>query len=85
MTDLAESLVGRGFGVTALAGRGRYNGGARLPAREDYRGVKVARAWATSFGKGSSVGRLADYLTFYVGAAWELLTLPRHDVVMACL
>jgi glycosyltransferase involved in cell wall biosynthesis len=83
MTDLAESLVGRGFEVTALAGRGRYNGGGGLPPREEYRGVKVERAWATGFGKGSVAGRLADYLTFYMGAAWKLLTLPRHDVVMA--
>src|SRR5436309_8845363 len=63
MTDLAESLVGQGFEVTALSGRGRYNGGGRLAPREDYRGVRVERAWATSFGKGSVVGRLADYFT----------------------
>lgn len=83
MTDLAESLAARGFGVTALAGRGRYNGGERLAPRESYRGVRVERAWATSFGKGSVAGRLADYMTFYLGAAWKLMTLPRHDVVMA--
>ena len=83
MTDLAESLVGQGFEVTALSGRGRYNGGGRLAPREDYKGARVERAWATSFGKGSGVGRLADYFTFYLGAAWKLLALPRHDVVMA--
>ena len=83
MTDLAESLVERGFAVTALAGRGRYNGGAGLPAREVYRGVRVERAWATGFGKGSAARRLADYLTFYLGAASKLFTLPRHDVVLA--
>lgn len=83
MTDLAESLVERGLSVTALAGRGRYNGGATLPAREQYRGVRVERAWATSFGKRSVAGRLADYFSFYLGAAWRLLTLPRHDVVLA--
>jgi colanic acid biosynthesis glycosyl transferase WcaI len=83
MTDLAESLVERGLRVTALAGRGRYNGGDPLPPREVYRGVRVERAWATSFGKGSVAGRLADYFTFYCGATWNLLTLPRHDVVMA--
>ncbi len=86
MTDLAESLVGRGIQVTALAGRGRYNGiagGTRLAPREDYRGVRVERAPATNFGKTSVAGRLADYLTFYCGAAWKLITLPRHDVVMA--
>jgi glycosyltransferase involved in cell wall biosynthesis len=84
MTDLAESLVERGLCVTALSGRGRYNGGGdALPAREEYRGVRIRRAWATSFGKRSDAGRLADYFTFYLGAAWNLLTLPRHDVVMA--
>jgi glycosyltransferase involved in cell wall biosynthesis len=83
MTDLAESLVERGLSVTALSGRGLYNGGKSLPAREVYRGVRVERAWATSFGKSSDAGRLADYFTFYLGAAWKLLTLPRHDVVMA--
>jgi hypothetical protein len=84
MTDLAESLVGRGFGVTAVSGRGRYNGGGdRLAPREDYRGVRVERAWSTGFGKGSSAGRLTDYFTFYLGAAWKLLALSRHDVVMA--
>jgi glycosyltransferase involved in cell wall biosynthesis len=83
MTDLAESLAGRGFVVTALAGRGRYNGGDRLAPREEYRGVRIERAWATSFGKRSVAGRLADYFTFYLGATWRLLALPRHDVVMA--
>jgi glycosyltransferase involved in cell wall biosynthesis len=83
MTDLAESLVERGVEVTALAGRSRYNGGPSLPSRELYRGVKVERAWATGFGKGSAAGRLSDYLSFYVGAAWRLARLPRHDIVLA--
>ena len=83
MTDLAEELVEQGVEVTALAGRGRYNGGASLAPRETYRGVKIERAWATSFGKGSIFGRLCDYLSFYLGAAWKLAVLPRHDLVMA--
>ena len=83
MTDLAESLVERGVSVTALSGRGRYNGGDALPPREEYRGIRIERAWTTGFGKSSVAGRLADYLTFYVGAAWKLLTLPRQGVVMA--
>ena len=83
MTDLAESLVGRGLSVTALAGRGLYNGGGLLAPGADYRGVKIVRAWATSFGKRSTIARMSDYLSFYLGAAWKLLTLPRHDIVMA--
>lgn len=83
MTDLAEDLVAQGLDVTALAGRGRYNGGARLAPRETHRGITIERAWATSFGKGSFFGRLSDYLSFYLSAAWKLLILPRHEIVMA--
>ncbi|HEY0375602.1 MAG TPA: glycosyltransferase family 4 protein [Pyrinomonadaceae bacterium] len=83
MTDLAESLAGRGVEVTALSGRGRYNGGERLPPREVYKGVRVERAWATSFGKGNLIKRLSDYLTFYLCATWKLTRLPRHDIVLA--
>ena len=83
MTELAESLVERGFEVTALAGRGRYNGGQRLALRGEHRGVRIERAWATSFGKRTTFGRVSDYLSFYLGSFWKLLRLPRHDLVMA--
>lgn len=83
MTDLAESLVERGIGVTAIAGRGRYDGGKKLAIAEDYRGVRIERAWATGFGKRKLAGRLADYFSFYIGATWKLLRQPRHDLVMA--
>ena len=83
MTELAESLTERGVSVTALAGRGRYTGGDKLSRREDYKGVHVERAWATSFGKRNIIGRITDYLSFYVGATWSLMRLPRHDAVMA--
>lgn len=83
MTDLAESLVERGVEVTAVAGRGLYNGGEKLPKREEYRGIRIERAWATSFGKRSIVGRLCDYLSFYIGATWRLLRVPKHDILLA--
>lgn len=72
MTDLAESLVEQGVHVTALAGRGRYNGGVAMPRREEHKGVVIERAWATNFGKKKIAGRLADYLSFYLGATWKL-------------
>ena len=83
MTELAESLVERGHRVTALAGRGRYNGGERFQSREVHLGIHIERAWTTSFGKRNSLGRITDYLSFYVGAWWKLLRLPGHDIVMA--
>ena len=82
MTELAESLVQQGLQVTALAGRGRYNGGERLLFREDYKGVRIRRAWSTSFGKKNLAGRLLDYASFYLGATFALLRMPRHDIVM---
>ena len=83
MTELGESLVERGVEVTALAGRGRYTGGEKLSRREEYKGVRIERAWATSFGKRTIAGRVADYLSFYFGALWRLLRLPSHHAVMA--
>ncbi len=83
MTELAQSLRDQGVEVTALASRGRYNGGETLPRREDYQGVRIERAWATGFGKSTLFGRLSDYLTFYFAASWKLLTMRRQDVVMA--
>lgn len=83
MTELAESLVECGVAVTALAGRGRYTGGEKLSRREDYKGVRIERAWATSFGKRNIAGRVCDYLSFYLGASWRLLRLPPHEAVMA--
>lgn len=83
MTELAQNLCEHGVEVTALASRSRYNGGCRMAPKETYKGVRIERAWATCFGKKSILGRLSDYLTFYVAACWKLFTLPRQDVIMA--
>lgn len=83
MTDLGESLVERGIEVTAISSRGRYTGGEKLSRREDYKGVRIERAWATGFGKRTIARRVSDYLSFYLGATWKLLRVPSHDVVMA--
>ncbi|MFN0087398.1 MAG: glycosyltransferase family 4 protein [Blastocatellia bacterium] len=83
MTALAEDLAARGVEVTALASRGGYNGGGAFAARERHKGVRIERAWATSFGKRHVLGRLADYATFYFGACFRLMTMPRQEIVMA--
>lgn len=87
MTALAEDLVRHGVKVTALASQGSYNGGGGFAKHETYQGVQIQRAWATSFGKRNLLGRLTDYVTFYLGACWRLLRLPRNPheetVVMA--
>jgi glycosyltransferase involved in cell wall biosynthesis len=83
LTDLAEYLAGRGHDVHVLAGRGKYEAGkVRAPARETRHGVHVRRASSTTFGRGSLVGRLTDYVTFYAQALAALLGPRRYDGVV---
>ena len=86
LAELAEDLAAGGARVTVLAGRGSYlaDKAGKLPRREQWRGVEVRRLRCTSFGRGSLIGRLTDYLTFLVTAKVAVLFGPRHDVVI-CL
>jgi len=44
----------------------------------------VVRLRASRFGRRTFVGKLADYVSFYLGAAWKLLMLhPRPDRIIA--
>jgi glycosyltransferase involved in cell wall biosynthesis len=80
--DLAEDLVAAGHQVRVVTGRGGYAGGGRLLRRETWRGIEIERVYATTLGKGTLPRRLAGYATFYLAAAWRLLTGPRADVVL---
>ena len=82
-TELAEDLAGAGFEVTAVASRGSYLGGGRLPARESYRGIEIHRLAATAFGRRSLVHRGLDYGSYYASATLAMARLPRHDAVIA--
>lgn len=52
------------------------------PARELRNGVEITRVRSTSFGRGSHIGRLADYATFYVQVLRTLLTGRRRAGVV---
>jgi len=82
-TQLAEDLVAAGLEVTALASRGSYLGGEKLPSRERHSGVEIVRLPSTSLGKRTVLHRAVDYSSFYASAAIRLATLPRHDVLVA--
>src|SRR5437868_8387121 len=74
LTDLAEHLVGEGYAVEVLTGRGKYVAGkVDAPAKEVRNGVRVHRLRTTSFGRGSHVGRVVDYLSFYLRVLGALL------------
>lgn len=82
---VAECLVDKGHEVTVLCAEGGYGGGEKPDALgPDKPGMRVVRIRATGFGRGTAAGKLADYLTFYLGVVAKLATLqPKPDRVVA--
>ena len=85
LSDLAFDLASRGQDIHVITGCQLYGDPqAALPADECIRDVHVHRVRTSRFGRGRLLGRLFDYLTFYVGATWRLLRLVRQgDIVVA--
>ncbi len=82
LADLAEHLAAEGHEVHILCGRGGYKPGVDRPARREvHQGVVIHRVDTTSFGRRTTLHRMADYLSFYLRAFWLALLLPRFDVV----
>jgi len=84
LQDLASSLVRRGHAVRVLCSRQWYSEERRRQARHDDGDVDVRRLRAFGFGRGTKVGRVIDYLSFYVMATVHALFGPRPHVVV-CL
>lgn len=83
LADLAEYLSSNGMQVSVVTSRLNYtNSQKRLPAQETHHGVRIHRIWSTAFHRISIVGRLLDFLTFYVFATIFLLSLVRRDDVV---
>lgn len=85
LSDLAFDLASRGQDIHVITGCQLYgNPKASLPASESIRGVQVHRVQTSRFGRSKIWGRMIDYLTFYLGATWQLLRLIQPgDVVVA--
>jgi glycosyltransferase involved in cell wall biosynthesis len=85
LADLAEALAAEGHDVHVLSAQARYTGAIgteRPPTREVHQGVTIHRVPATSFGRGNTLSRMCDYLSFFAWAIVEGLMLPRFDVVV---
>ena len=85
LSDLAFYLADEGSRVRVIASRQIYDEPAVvLPARETVQGVEIVRVRTTHFGRHSSLGRIADYLSFYFAGAFALLRhAKRGDIVVA--
>lgn len=88
LTELCASLAKR-FDVTVVTGFPSYvgNGNGRqlkgLARIENLEGVRVIRTFNTSLPRGSSLGRVANYLSFFVSSFFgALLVAARPDVVV---
>ena len=76
--ELAEDL-GRGHSVEVVAGRPSYNPEASAFSP---RGVRVRRAWSTTFARGGIGGRLTNYATFVASSIVEGVRGSAPDVVV---
>ena len=84
LADLAFELVRAGACVEVVTSRQLYDDAKmRLPACETCRGVAVRRVWTSRFGRHNLAGRVIDYLTFYLSAAWRVWrTVRAGDIVV---
>jgi len=85
LSDLAFALAKEGHKVTVITSRQRYDApDARLPHAETIEGVDIIRVATPSFGRATLLGRLLDYLGFYLLATWALWRrADRQTIVVA--
>lgn len=82
--SLAEHRARRGDEVTVVTSRGGYVPTSATIDDPGHRArANVIRVWTPRLGKATVVRRCADYLSFYLGAAWRLLRLPAQDVIVS--
>jgi glycosyltransferase involved in cell wall biosynthesis len=86
VSSLAFALAREGVEVVVLCSRHLHIGKeAQLAASETINNVSIRRLSTTGFGRGSSLGRMFDYLTYHLAAAaWLLLHGRRGDVCVMC-
>lgn len=82
---VAGELTRQGHHVTVLCAAGGYAGVDEARGREDSSGaVRIVRVGATKLGRGSFLGKLLDYASYYLGVAWQLARLdPAPDRIVA--
>jgi len=83
LTMAAEDLVEQECDVTIIAGRIGYLKAERVfPRQGCHHGVRVLRVWSTAFGHRSKIGRVVDYLSFYLAAAWAAVKSDGIDCLV---
>jgi len=79
MTSIAEQLAQSGWEVGAVCAQPTYSArGTRAPRRELRNGVRVQRAWSTTFDKNWIFGRLLNGITSSLSVGLSLFRHLRH-------
>lgn len=77
--ELTEDLVPH-HEVWVIAGTPSYSPEVGAPPPEK---VNLVRARTTTFNRASLVGRLVNYLSFFVSSAFQVFRVPKADVVLS--
>lgn len=84
LADLALDLTARGHEVTVVTGRRAYDDPTKVFSKKEvWHGVLILRVFGTGFGKNAKWRRAADFASFLCACCWQLLWLPRQDLVIA--
>jgi len=84
LTDLAVELAASGNEVTVVASRRGYDDPSRrFEKREKWNGIDIRRIGGTGFGKKSKWRRAIDFASYLMNCAFQVLFLPKHDLVIA--
>ncbi len=85
LSDLANSLA-KGTAVHLVISRMRYdNPDEVLPSLEHWGNVTIHRVWTSRFGRKHLLGRLLDYLTFYITAPLKAFQLSTKNSVLVAM
>ena len=81
---VAREIVALGHPVTVICGAGGYGGGAHLAESQRWsrHDIKVVRVAATRFGRLKAIGKLADYVSFYVLVSLQLMRIGKPGLVI---
>ena len=83
-SDLGAHLAQNGWTVRAVSSRYRYDGGAPMVPHESVAGVAIRRLRTTGFGRSHKLGRLIDYVSFYLLACVHILLAAKRGDVVIC-
>jgi len=83
LSELAFNLAEENMNIHVIASGQRYDdSNERLMRREVIRGVKVFRCRTTRFGRASLLGRMVDYLSYYISCTYTLAKIARKDDII---